>query len=70
MDLDLTDTDQDKFLLPTLLPSFFIRTTEFGPEAQVVLNFFRFWGRKFVVHQFQFCHSKDELFSINMVIYL
>ena len=52
MDLDLTDTDQEKFLLPTLLHSFFIRTTEFGPEAQVVLNFFRFWGRKFVVHQF------------------
>ena len=33
MDLNLTDTDQpDNFLLPTLLPSFFIRTTEFGPE--------------------------------------
>ena len=52
MDLGLTDTDQEKFLLPTLLYSFFIRTTEFGPEAQVVLIFFRFWGRKFVVHQF------------------
>ena len=36
-DLDLTDTDQDKFLLPTLLSSFFIRATEFGPETQVVL---------------------------------
>ena len=71
MDLDLTDTDQpDNFLLPTLLPSFFIRTTEFGPEAQVVLIFFRFWGRKCVVHQFQFCHSKDKLFSVNIVIYL
>ena len=52
MDPDLIDTDQEKFLLPTLLHSIFIRTTEFGPEAQVVLNFFRFWGRKFVVHQF------------------
>ena len=51
MDLDLTDTDQEKFVLPTLLHSFFIRTTEFGPEAQVVLNFFRFWGQKFVVDQ-------------------
>ena len=52
MDLDLTDTDQERFLLPTLLHSFFVRTTKFGPEAQVVLNFFSFWGRKFVVHQF------------------
>ena len=52
MDLDLTDTDQERFLLPALLHSFFIRTTKFGPEAQVVLNFFRLWGRKFVVHQF------------------
>ena len=52
MDLDLTDAYQEKFLLPTLLRSVFLRTTEFGPEVQVVLNFFRFWGRKFVVHQF------------------
>ena len=44
MDLDLTDTDQEKFLSPTLLHSFFIRTTEFGPEVQVVLNFFRILG--------------------------
>ena len=52
MDLDVTDTDQERFLLPTLLHSFFVRTTKFGTEAQVVLNFFSFWGRKFVVHQF------------------
>ena len=52
MDLDLTDNDQEKFLLPTLLHSFFIRTAELGPEAEVVLHFFRFWDRKFVVHQF------------------
>ena len=52
MDLDLTDTDQEKLLLPTLLHSLFIRTNEFGPEARVVFNFFRFWGQKFVVHQF------------------
>ena len=70
MDLDLTHTDQERFLLPTLLHSFFIRTTKFEPEAQVVLSFFRFLGRKIVLHQFSFCHSKDKLFSVNMVIYL
>ena len=52
MDLDLTDTDQERFLLPTLLHSFFYENHKFGPEAQVVLNFFRFLGRKFVLHQF------------------
>ena len=40
MDLDLTDTDQERFLLPALLHSFCIRTTKFGPEAQVVLSDF------------------------------
>ena len=40
MDLDLTDTtDEEKFLSPTLLHFFFIRTTELGPEVQVVLIF-------------------------------
>ena len=43
MDLDLTNPDQEisrDFILPTLLHSFFIRTSKFEPEAQTVYNFF------------------------------
>ena len=64
MDLDLTDTDQERFLLPTLLHSFFlIRTTKFGPEAQVVLTFSDFWVEDLFLISFNSAIPKISYFQ-------